>query len=191
METDADKKPSDGFNDSFKVPSLPVLSKPNEIKERVTDNSSPSDITTDVSDDDQKVPEIESVSEQETATSVESEPEKADNSEPKTSLAQIPAPPFQYLEPSWGGLPDKSYSLEILKNGIIVDTFKLEGKSHFTVGRLPICDVPFEHPSLSRYHAILQFKADMQAMCDSFIQYLDIAPSFDSTLVKESIIVII
>ena len=41
----------------------------------------------------------------------------------------------------------------------LVDTFKLEGKSHFTVGRLPICDVPFEHPSLSRYHAILQFKS--------------------------------
>ena len=167
METDADKKPGDGFNDSFKVPSLPVLPKPSDSKEKVTDNSSLSDITT---DDDQKVPEIESVSEQETATSVESEPEKADNSEPKTSLAQIPAPPFQYLEPSWGGLPDNSYSLEILKNGIIVDTFKLEGKSHFTVGRLPICDVPFEHPSLSRYHAILQFKADMQATINHVTQ---------------------
>ena len=69
-----------------------------------------------------------------------------------------------YKEPPWGGLNpppenDKSlYTLEELKNGVIVKTHELS-KSYQVVGRLPTCDIQLEHPSLSRYHAILQFKA--------------------------------
>ena len=101
------------------------------------------DLKSDISDD-QNVPEIDK------------------ENVPEEKSAPVIAPAFQYQEPSWGGVPDpdRVYTLEILKNGTIVDTFKLVGKSYFTVGRLPICDVPFEHPSLSRYHAILQFKTN-------------------------------
>ena len=69
-----------------------------------------------------------------------------------------------YKEPPWGGLNpppenDKSlYTLEELKSGVIVKTHELS-KSYQVVGRLPTCDIQLEHPSLSRYHAILQFKA--------------------------------
>ena len=147
MDIDAETKPVE--DDSFKVPSLPGFVKPASVNKKVSEN----EIAKETSDqDDQTVPEIDTVpSETSEEVRVESEKEKAPSN-------QVTAPPFQYQEPSWGGVPEKPYCLEILKNGTIVDTFKLEGKSHFTVGRLPICDVPFEHPSLSRYHAILQFK---------------------------------
>uniref|UniRef100_A0A1A8GLK1 Solute carrier family 4 (Anion exchanger), member 1, adaptor protein n=1 Tax=Nothobranchius korthausae TaxID=1143690 RepID=A0A1A8GLK1_9TELE len=68
-------------------------------------------------------------------------------------------PPLPYTEPPWGGPPsDVPYSLEILKNGTIVDTVPLTHSSYFVVGRLPVCHVPLEHPSISRYHAVIQFR---------------------------------
>ncbi|MEQ2217523.1 hypothetical protein XENOCAPTIV_013386 [Xenoophorus captivus] len=68
-------------------------------------------------------------------------------------------PPLPYTEPPWGGPSPKSpYALEILKNGTIVDTVPLTQRSYFVVGRLPVCDVSLEHPSISRYHAVIQYR---------------------------------
>uniref|UniRef100_UPI003AAEABE1 kanadaptin n=1 Tax=Centroberyx gerrardi TaxID=166262 RepID=UPI003AAEABE1 len=68
-------------------------------------------------------------------------------------------PPLPYTEPPWGGTAaDIPYALEILKNGAIVDTVPLTHRSYFVVGRLPVCDVSLEHPSISRYHAIIQYR---------------------------------
>ncbi|KAJ7991032.1 hypothetical protein DPEC_G00293030 [Dallia pectoralis] len=69
-----------------------------------------------------------------------------------------PQPPVPYSEPPWAGVSDITYSLEILKNGTIVDTVPLTQQSYFVVGRLPVCDVSLEHPSISRYHAVLQYR---------------------------------
>uniref|UniRef100_A0A3P9HAW6 Solute carrier family 4 member 1 adaptor protein n=1 Tax=Oryzias latipes TaxID=8090 RepID=A0A3P9HAW6_ORYLA len=69
-------------------------------------------------------------------------------------------PPIPYTEPLWGGSPsDTQYALEILKNGAIVDTVPLSHSSFFVVGRLPVCDVSLEHPSISRYHAVIQYRS--------------------------------
>lgn len=68
-------------------------------------------------------------------------------------------PPIPYTEPPWGGTAsDIPYALEILKNGGIVDTIPLTDRSYFVVGRLPVCDVSLEHPSISRYHAVIQYR---------------------------------
>lgn len=68
-------------------------------------------------------------------------------------------PPLPYTEPPWGGTPSEiPYALEILKNGTIVDTVPLTHRSYFVVGRLPVCDVSLEHPSISRYHAVIQYR---------------------------------
>ena len=64
-----------------------------------------------------------------------------------------------YLEPKWAGRTDKEYYIEVLKGGKIVHTIDLTEKSHFVFGRLPTCDVPMDHPSLSRFHAVLQYCA--------------------------------
>lgn len=69
-----------------------------------------------------------------------------------------PHPPVPYAEPPWAGVADVPYSLEILKNGTIVDTVPLTQQSYFVVGRLPVCDVSLEHPSISRYHAVIQYR---------------------------------
>ncbi|XP_067099958.1 kanadaptin [Osmerus mordax] len=70
-----------------------------------------------------------------------------------------PHPPIPYTEPPWGGVaPDNSYSLEILKNGAIVDAIPLTQNCYFVVGRLPVCDISLEHPSISRYHAVIQYR---------------------------------
>ncbi|XP_012869023.1 PREDICTED: kanadaptin [Dipodomys ordii] len=75
------------------------------------------------------------------------------------------APPYQ--EPPWGSPATAPYSLEILKSGTIVGTRSLKGTSCCLFGRLPSCDVCLEHPSVSRYHAVLQHRAPgPDADCD-------------------------
>ena len=78
------------------------------------------------------------------------------SSDPHSSKQLISLP---YTEPEWSGVPEEEddYSFEILKNGQIIDTLALKKKAFFVFGRLPSCDVTLEHPSLSRYHAVIQY----------------------------------
>ncbi|KAI5618801.1 kanadaptin isoform X2 [Silurus asotus] len=67
-------------------------------------------------------------------------------------------PPLPYTEPQWGGVAGVSYTFELLKNGAILDNVPLTQQSYFVVGRLPVCDISLEHPSISRYHAVVQYR---------------------------------
>ncbi|XP_055951193.1 kanadaptin-like [Argiope bruennichi] len=69
------------------------------------------------------------------------------------SLINVPLP---YKEPEWSGPPPSGYFFEIIKNGTVVSTMNIK-KSLFVFGRLDLCDVIFEHPSVSRYHAVIQY----------------------------------
>ena len=114
-----------------------------------------------------------SVQEQESKASIPpSTPSVAVNAPPSSAPPAQPKPPvtpaqslkgrdlpLPYKEPSWGGAPPPGYSLEVLKGGAIVETLRLEDKGFFTAGRWPACDLRMEHPSLSRYHALLQYRA--------------------------------
>ncbi|KAM6278913.1 kanadaptin [Porphyrio hochstetteri] len=73
--------------------------------------------------------------------------------------AAAPAAP-RYEEPSWGSRPpaDAGYGLEVLKGGVALGSVRLEGGSWFLVGRLPGCALALEHPSVSRHHAVLQYR---------------------------------
>ena len=86
---------------------------------------------------------------------------KGTQAEPQQQSVSIP-----YKEPTWGGLGDKPYSFEMVKNGTVIDTLDLSSKSFHVFGRLPSCDFPMEHPSLSRYHAVIQYCSEKTEMHD-------------------------
>lgn len=65
------------------------------------------------------------------------------------------SPPLPYSAPSWGGAPNQPFCLTVIKHGTVVEQYSLNN-SVTVFGRLPHCDVPLEHPSISRYHAVLQ-----------------------------------
>jgi len=57
-----------------------------------------------------------------------------------------PPPPLEYTEPDDAAMPTAPFSLEVIKNGVVVEVLELPPtKTFVTVGRLPICDVPMEH----------------------------------------------
>lgn len=104
------------------------------------------------------------------------QPDSGDTRSPPTEQPRPPsaapsaggparAPP--YREPPWGGPASAPYSLETLKGGTILGTRSLKGTSCCLFGRLSSCDVCLEHPSVSRYHAVLQHRAaGLEGECD-------------------------
>lgn len=64
---------------------------------------------------------------------------------PTSDLPRIP--PLNYEKPPWSGPPTYNYRLEVLKNGQSLETIDgSKNKEFVTIGRLPICDIPMEHP---------------------------------------------
>ena len=70
----------------------------------------------------------------------------------------LPSPAVPYNEPQWSGLPVEPHTLTVIKNGTVVQEVDVSTKAFHVFGRLPTCDVPLEHPSISRHHAILQYR---------------------------------
>ena len=61
----------------------------------------------------------------------------------------------EYQKPEWSGPCNSQYSLEVIKDGSIVETFNFEKKSFFLIGKQNIiCDIILAHPTISRKHAI-------------------------------------
>ena len=64
--------------------------------------------------------------------------------------------PVPYNEPKWSGCPGLTHGLEVIKNGKLLQTIDLSKRAFTVFGRASQCDVEIEHPSASRYHAVLQ-----------------------------------
>ncbi len=93
----------------------------------------------------------------------EQEEEEKESSSFPTPPAPPPSsvsrePPLKYADPPWSGLPPPGFSLEVVKGGAVVQTLPLQGRSRFVMGRLPSCQLRLEHPSLSRQHALIQYR---------------------------------
>lgn len=89
---------------------------------------------------------------------------------PKPVNSKIIQPKCSYIEPKWSMPPDANdkYSIEILKNGTIVETIvDLQKQSHWLIGKLPDNHIKMAHPTISRYHAVLQFRPVIKNDSDS------------------------
>ena len=89
----------------------------------------------------------------------------------KEKEKQIPLP---YKEPSWSGKPDKEYRAEILKSGSILEVIDLSKRNFYVIGRLPSCDISLAHPTISRYHAVFQFRSESDEKNDKGLYLYDL-----------------
>lgn len=73
-------------------------------------------------------------------------------------------PKCPYTEPKWSASPDSSlvYSFEVLKGGQIVDNVNnLQSKAYWSIGKFQSNDIVMAHPTISRYHAVLQYRPNV------------------------------
>ncbi|XP_058061198.1 LOW QUALITY PROTEIN: kanadaptin [Anopheles bellator] len=93
---------------------------------------------------------------------------KTDDGTFEENAAEIP--PIPYKEPKWSGKCDldRDYSFEVEKNGVIIERVRqLQNKTFWLFGRLPNCDLNMAHPTISRYHAVLQYRPPPSEDADS------------------------
>ena len=80
--------------------------------------------------------------------------------EGKNEIETKEIPPVPYKEPVWSGKCNVNniYSFEVLKGGVILDKIEnLQTRPFWVFGRLPNCSINLAHPTISRYHLILQY----------------------------------
>ncbi|KAI3978056.1 hypothetical protein MKX01_032433 [Papaver californicum] len=63
-----------------------------------------------------------------------------------------------YKIPPWSAPPRHPFFVEVLKDGSIIDQFDVSTKGAYMFGRVDLCDFVLDHPTISRFHAVLQFK---------------------------------
>ncbi|KAF0904129.1 hypothetical protein E2562_032402 [Oryza meyeriana var. granulata] len=76
------------------------------------------------------------------------------------SQQQQPRPSAPYAIPEWSAAPGHPFFFEVLKDGTIVDKLDVSRKGAYMFGRIDLCDFVLEHPTISRFHAVLQFRND-------------------------------
>ncbi|KAJ7974248.1 kanadaptin [Quillaja saponaria] len=63
-----------------------------------------------------------------------------------------------YKIPPWSGPPCHKFSLEVLKDGSVIDQLDVYEKGAYMFGRVDLCDFVLEHQTISRFHTVIQFK---------------------------------
>ncbi|OUC43649.1 FHA domain protein [Trichinella nativa] len=75
------------------------------------------------------------------------------------TIAERNASSLPYKIPAWSGHPEELlYSFEVLKQGCMIGKIDLN-KPYISFGRAEYVDVQLEHPSISRCHAVFQYRA--------------------------------
>lgn len=115
-----------------------------------------------------KVPSIplEQPTTEEPSTSSTSDSTHAPFAKPELPPSNFAAPirhkNLQYTVPESSAIPSVEYTLEVLRDGSIVDYISLSHRPYTVFGRSPDSDIVLEHPTISRYHAIVQYKSEFE-----------------------------
>jgi pSer/pThr/pTyr-binding forkhead associated (FHA) protein len=80
-----------------------------------------------------------------------------------TVAAETLASSSPYVKPPWSAVPGHFFFLEVLKDGSIVENLEVSSKGAYMFGRSDRCDFVLEHPTISRYHAVLQYNGKGEA----------------------------
>ncbi|KAH9301581.1 hypothetical protein KI387_013164, partial [Taxus chinensis] len=88
-----------------------------------------------------------------------------------------------YVIPPWSEIPGHPYHVELVKDGAILDDLNVSQKGAYMFGRSDQCDFVLEHPTISRYHAVLQYKGngdaflyDLGSTHGSFVNKIQVRP---------------
>lgn len=74
-----------------------------------------------------------------------------------------------YVEPKWSKkpIPEHVYSFEVLKSGTIAERFNnLQTQPFWLIGKLPDNHITMAHPTVSRYHAVFQYRPEVKSESD-------------------------
>lgn len=162
-----------GEQDGFLVPSaLPAWKRtaPNSLESEVDNkqqpNSTMSESVGPVLSGSEPTDSQSSISPAQ-ATSTASSTSISSSKMARPELKTPPPPPLSYNEPRWSTTPPQPYFLTVIKNGTVISEVPITQKPFHVFGRLPSCDVQLEHPSISRHHAILQYRPKEKEKEDS------------------------
>ncbi|XP_062106413.1 uncharacterized protein LOC133817822 [Humulus lupulus] len=97
------------------------------------------------------------------SNSVNAEVAKTSEPGPKQSSDESQRHVVPYTIPPWSEAPDHNFYFEVLKEGSIIDQFDVYEKGAYMFGRVDLCDFVLDHPTISRFHAVLQFKKSGEA----------------------------
>uniref|UniRef100_A0A7N2KXK0 FHA domain-containing protein n=1 Tax=Quercus lobata TaxID=97700 RepID=A0A7N2KXK0_QUELO len=88
---------------------------------------------------------------------------EAEASQSQSQSEKVAAAAVPYTIPPWSAAPCHRFYLEVLKDGSIIDQFQVNEKGAYMFGRVDLCDFVLDHPSVSRFHAVIQFKRNGDA----------------------------
>ncbi|VDK57268.1 unnamed protein product [Anisakis simplex] len=114
------------------------------------------------------------------------------NNDDISSVLSLSTPKLDYKPPCWALEPnvEDGYGIEVIKNGTIVESVDFKNSkssNHFVIGRLPLCDMTLDHPTISRYHCILQYGEDLMERSGKGWHIYDLGSTHGTKLNKRRI----
>ncbi|KAJ8567164.1 hypothetical protein K7X08_019372 [Anisodus acutangulus] len=160
MDPPPPRNPNTATATSMKPPPPKFLSKPDSDSSQLDQEKSQSNP---ISSQSGAEPGETTTNSKDVSTSSSVSQSQDTNGEDKKQDQRSSAAAVPYTVPTWSGRPCHQFYLEVLKDGSIIDKFDVHKKGAYMFGRVDLCDFVLEHPTISRFHAVLQFKGNGDA----------------------------